>query len=106
MLLLGILMERHKKNLRYFFKNTPKNRTNNKRENKTEKNYFSDEIGKQNEKKVVAESETKIDVTKMYLVSRIVQNCTIENAPENEQKENKTFCAKIHCQPMSFSFQS
>lgn len=72
--------------LRYFKNKYTKTRTNNNEQKyKNRKKYFSDEIGKQDEK-VVAESETKIDVTKMYLVSRIVRNCTIETHQKGKKE--------------------
>lgn len=72
------------------YKNTQKTRTNNKTL-KTEKNDFSDEIGKQNEKKAkkkCCRKRNKIDVTKLYLVSRIVQNCTIETHQKGKAKRS------------------
>lgn len=56
-------------------------------------------LANKTKKKVVAESETKIDVTKMYLVSRNVQNCTIVKTHQNWKEKREKLAIEFTVKP-------
>lgn len=56
-------------------------------------------LANKTKKNVVAESETKIDVTKMYLVSRNVQNCTIDKTHQNWKEKREKLAIEFTVKP-------